>query len=357
MAVNLYRRNLYRRNPCLLYRKRKPPLSMSLITALPEGLYCQPGGFFIDPWKPVEVALVTHAHADHARSGSRLYLATQISTGILKKRLGESINLQGVEYGEKIKLGDTWVSFHPAGHVLGSAQIRVEHRDQVWVISGDYKRCADPTCTPFEVVPCDTFITEATFGLPIYKWDSGAAICRRIYDWWQGNLDRPSLLFCYAFGKAQRILSELQKFTDQPVYVHGAIHGLTEIYRQMGVAMVPTVPASDMPRSHKFRGELVLAPPSAHRSSWMKRFQQPQTAFASGWMAVRGARRHRGYERGFVLSDHADWSGLVNTVLQTGARTVYVTHGQSEVFARYLSEVHGLNALPLKTLFEGEGDI
>lgn len=330
---------------------------MGLITVLQEGLYCEPGGFFIDPWRSVDVALITHAHSDHARSGSSQYFATQISAGILKKRLGESVKLQGVEYGEKIKLGDTWVSFHPAGHVLGSAQIRVEYKDEVWVISGDYKRCADPTCAPFEVVPCNTFITEATFGLPIYKWDSGEETCRKIYDWWQADLERPSLLFCYAFGKAQRILGELRQFTDKPVYVHGAIHALTEIYREVGVEMVQTIPASEMPRSHQFNGDLVLAPPSAHRSSWMKRFRQPQTAFASGWMAVRGARRRRGYERGFVLSDHADWQGLVNTVLQTEAETVYVTHGQSEILSRYLSEVHGLNALPLKTLFEGEGDI
>jgi putative mRNA 3-end processing factor len=330
---------------------------MPLITVLQEGLYCEAGGFFIDPWRSVDTALITHAHSDHARSGSNQYFATKISEGILRKRLGESVNLQGVEYGEKIKLGDTWVSFHPAGHVLGSAQIRVEHRDEVWVVSGDYKRCPDPTCTPFEVVPCDTFITEATFGLPIYNWEPGEETCRKIYEWWQGDLESPSLLFCYAFGKAQRILSELRKFTDKPVYVHGAIHALTEIYRQVGVEMVETIPASEMPRSYKFQGDLVLSPPSGHRSSWMKRFHQPQTGFTSGWMAVRGARRRRGYERGFVLSDHADWQGLVNTVLQTGAKTVYVTHGQSDVLSRYLSEVHGLNALPLKTLFEGEGDI
>ncbi|WP_421657004.1 ligase-associated DNA damage response exonuclease [Leptothermofonsia sp. ETS-13] len=330
---------------------------MALITVLQEGLYCEPGGFFIDPWRPVDVALITHAHSDHARSGSNRYLATKISEGILRKRLGDSVNLQGVEYGKKIQLGDTWVSFHPAGHVLGSAQIRVEHQEQVWVISGDYKRCSDPTCAPFEVVPCDTFITEATFGLPIYKWNSGEETCRKIYEWWQGDSDRPSLLFCYAFGKAQRILSELRKFTDRPVYVHGAIHVITEIYREVGIEMVPTIPASEMPRSYKFQGDLVLSPPSSHRSSWMKRFHQPQTAFASGWMAVRGARRRRGYERGFVLSDHADWRGLVNTVLHTGAKTVYVTHGQSDVLSRYLNEMYGLNAMPLRTLFEGEGDI
>jgi putative mRNA 3-end processing factor len=330
---------------------------MSLITVRPEGLYCESGGFFIDPWRPVDIALITHAHSDHARSGSSHYFATHISEGILRKRLGDSVSMQGVEYGEKIRLGETWISFHPAGHVLGSAQIRVEHRDEVWVISGDYKRCADPTCTPFEVVPCDTFITEATFGLPIYRWDAGEVTCQKIHEWWQNDPERPSILFCYAFGKAQRVLSELRKLSDRPVYLHGAVHVLTEIYRQVGVPMVETIPASEMPRSYRFKGDLILAPPSGHRSSWMRRFHQPQTAFASGWMAVRGARRRRGYERGFVLSDHADWQGLVNTVLQTGAQTVYVTHGQSDVLSRYLREVHGLNALPLKTLFEGEGDI
>lgn len=330
---------------------------MALITVRPEGLYCEKGSFYIDPWRSVETALITHAHSDHARVGATQYIATAQSEGILRRRLGQDIRLQGVTYGDRIKLGETWVSFHPAGHVLGSAQIRIEHRDEVWVVSGDYKRCADPSCTPFEVVPCDTFITEATFGLPIYRWESGAETVRRIYNWWQGDLERPSILFCYAFGKAQRVLSELAKFSDRPVYVHGAIHVLTEIYRQQGVPMVPTICTSELPRSHDFTGELVLAPPSGHRSSWMKRFKHPQTAFASGWMAVRGARRRRGYERGFVLSDHADWPGLIQTVKDTGAKTVYVTHGQSDVVSRYLQESLNLEAMPLETLFEGEGDI
>ena len=330
---------------------------MALIKVLQEGLYCEPGEFFIDPWRGVDTALITHAHSDHARSGSGQYIATERSKGVLQKRLGKTIQFQGVDYGEKLKLGNTWVSFHPAGHVLGSAQIRVEYRDQVWVISGDYKRCGDPTCAPFEVVPCDTFITEATFGLPIYKWDTGAETARRIYQWWQGDLERPSLLFCYAFGKAQRVLSEFCQFTDQTIYVHGAIHELTEIYRQLGVKMTATLPIAEMPRSHQFKGDLILAPPSAYRSSWMKRFPHPQTAFASGWMSVRGARRRRGYERGFVLSDHADWRSLIQTVRQTEAKTIYVTHGQTEVLSRYLKETYGLNALPLKTLFEGEGDV
>lgn len=330
---------------------------MTLITVRPEGLYCELGNFFIDPWQPVETALITHAHADHARPGSSLYIATALSEGILRQRLGLEIALQGVPYGEKLKLGRAWVSFHPAGHVLGSAQIRVEADGDVWVVSGDYKRCADPSCTPFEVVPCTTFITEATFGLPIYRWQSGAETARQIFEWWQASPERASLLFCYAFGKAQRILSELTQFTDRPVYVHGAIEVLTEVYRKAGVQMLPTLPTSTLPRSHHYQGDLVLSPPSGHRSSWMKRFNRPQTAFASGWMAVRGARRRRGYERGFVLSDHADWPGLIRTVQETGAQRVYVTHGQTEVLSRYLREVCQIQALPLQTLFEGEGDI
>ena len=329
---------------------------MALITVRAEGLYCEAGDFFIDPWRSVDTALITHAHSDHARSGSSHYVATACSEGILRKRLGQEMRLRGVEYGEPLKLGNAWVSFHPAGHVLGSAQIRVEHQDEVWVVSGDYKRCADPSCTPFEIVPCNTFITEATFGLPIYRWDSGAVTVRHIYDWWQADPERPSILFCYAFGKAQRVLSELAQLTDRPVSVHGAIHVLTEIYRAQGIPMVPTRCTSDMPRDYKYTGDLVLAPPSGHRSSWMKRFKHPQTAFASGWMAVRGARRRRGYERGFVLSDHADWPGLIQTIKDTGAEQIYVTHGQSDVVSRYLQEALNLNAMPLNTLFEGEAD-
>lgn len=328
----------------------------ALITVRPEGLYCAAGNFYIDPWKPVDTALITHAHADHAYSGHAHYYATAISEGILRRRLGKDINLSGVAYGDPIKLGDTWISFHSAGHVLGSAQVRVEHKGEVWAISGDYKRDADPSCDPFEVVECDTFITESTFGLPIYRWDSGEVTAEQICQWWQGDPTRPSLLFCYSFGKSQRVLAELTKFTDKTVYLHGAVHNLTEIYREVGVKMLPTIPVSQMEKSYKFEGDLIISPPSGHRSSWMKRFKRPQTAFASGWMAVRGARRRRGYERGFVLSDHADWPGLIETVEQTKAQTVYVTHGQNDVLSRYLSESMGIAASPLKTLFEGETD-
>lgn len=246
------------------------------------------------------------------------------------------------------------MSFHSAGHVLGSAQIRLEHEGSVWVVSGDYKRCTDPSCEPFESVPCDVLITEATFGLPIYRWRSGEQVAHEIRTWWMGERLRPSLLFCYAFGKAQRVLAELKAIgVDDEVLLHGAVETVTRHYRDAGIPMTASRPLSDLPRNASLEGRLILAPPSAHRSAWMRRFKTPQTAFASGWMAVRGARRRRGYERGFVLSDHADWPGLVQTVKESGARRVYVTHGQSDVLARYLRDVEGLDAEPIEALPAG----
>jgi putative mRNA 3-end processing factor len=227
----------------------------------------------------------------------------------------------------------------------------------VWVVSGDYKRDDDPSCVPFEPVLCDVLITEATFGMPIYRWQSGANVAQNIHAWWTSDLSRPSLLFCYAFGKAQRLLAELKAIgVNEEVLLHGAVETVTRHYREQGIPMTPSRPVCELSRKDPLNGRLILAPPSAHRSSWMRRFKAPQTAFASGWMAVRGARRRRGYERGFVLSDHADWPGLLQTVRDSGARKVYVTHGQSDVLARYLREVEGLDAEPLETLFEGESD-
>lgn len=327
-----------------------------LITVGSRGLECASGGFTIDPWKPVDTALITHAHADHSRPGSKRYVATKGSAPIMRARLGKDISLQEVDYGEKLKLGDVWVSFHPAGHVLGSAQIRVEKGDDVWVISGDYKRDPDPTCEPFELVECGTFVTEATFGFPVYTWEPPEETARQIYDWWAGDPERPTILFCYAFGKAQRVLAELLRFTDKPVYLHGAVTRLTKLYRELGIDMLSTKSVSDHPKGHDFSGELIIAPPSAHRSAWMKRFKLPQTGFASGWMLVRGNRRRRGYERGFVLSDHVDWPSLIQTVDETKAHTVLPTHGQTDVVARYLRETRGLNARPLETLYEDGGE-
>ncbi|WP_028952243.1 ligase-associated DNA damage response exonuclease [Synechococcus sp. CC9616] len=328
-----------------------------MIERTAEGLYCRAADAWVDPWRPVSRALITHAHADHARPGCGEYWAVATSEGVLRQRLGQDITLHPVSYGETFWLNQCRVSFHSAGHVLGSAQIRLEAEGTVWVVSGDYKRDDDPSCAPFEPVPCDVLITEATFGMPIYRWKSGAEVARQIRDWWQGDQSRPSLLFCYAFGKAQRLLAELKAIgVDDEVLLHGAVETVTRHYRDAEVAMTPSRPVSELPRNESLAGRLVLAPPSAHRSSWMRRFKHPQTAFASGWMAVRGARRRRGYERGFVLSDHADWPGLIRTVKQSGAQKVYVTHGQSDVLARYLRETEGIDAEPLDTLFEGESD-
>ena len=302
-------------------------------------------------------ALITHAHADHARSGCGEYWAIGRSAAVLRQRLGQQINLHDVNYGDEHRIGDARVSFHSAGHVLGSAQIRLQAGGETWLVSGDYKRDSDPSCDPFSVVSTDVLISEATFGLPIYRWPAGQQVAADLLRWWREAPERASLLFCYAFGKAQRLLAELHQLgVRDTVLLHGAMVPITQAYRDEGIAMVPTEPVSSLPRNADLSGRLVLAPPSAHRSPWMKRFKAPQTGFASGWMAVRGARRRRGYERGFVLSDHADWPGLLQTVRDSKAQMVYVTHGQSDVLARYLREMEGINAEPLETLFNGEAD-
>ncbi len=324
---------------------------MPVLEHTDSGLYCQAADAWIDPSRPVPRALITHAHADHARPGCGEYWAVDVSEGVLRQRLGRDITLHPMAYGQEFWLNQACLSFHSAGHVLGSAQVRLMVNDEVWVVTGDYKRCADPSCEPFESVLCDVMVTEATFALPIYAWESGAHIAQQIRDWWHGDRDRPSLLFCYAFGKAQRLMAELKAIgVEEEVLLHGAVESVTRQYRQAGVPMTPSRPVSELPRKDPLAGRLILAPPSAHRSAWMRRFRSPQTAFASGWMAVRGARRRRGYERGFVLSDHADWQGLIRTVLESGARTVYVTHGQSDVLARFLQERYGINAKPLEQL-------
>lgn len=326
-----------------------------LLELTPQGLYCRAAQAWIDPWRPVPRALITHAHADHARPGCGEYWAIDASEPILRQRLGERLNLLPVAYGQVHRIGEARVSFHSAGHVLGSAQIRLEAGGESWLVSGDYKRCADPSCTPFEPVQADVFISEATFALPIYRWRPARAVAAEILQWWQAAPDRPSLLLAYAFGKAQRILAELKALgVEQEVLLHGAVHNLMPAYREAGVAMVPTRPLAALPRGESLAGRLVIAPPAAHRSAWMRRFRQPQTALVSGWMAVRGARRRRGSERGFVLSDHADWPGLLTTIRQTQARQIYITHGSAASLARYLREVEGLAADPLEGAFAAE---
>lgn len=327
---------------------------MDLVALTPEGLYCARGGFHIDPWRPVKRGLITHGHSDHARLGSREYHGAHSGVGLLRKRLGE-VSIHGHRFGERLTFGDVAVSFHPAGHVLGSAQIRVEHGGEVWVISGDYKRDPDPSCEPFEVVPCDVFITEATFALPIYRWDPIERVMAELIAWWDGNAaaGRASVLFCYALGKAQRVIAEVGRRTGREVLVHGAIEALLDAYRAEDVPLAPTRPVAALAKGESVAGALVVAPPSAYGSPWMRRFGDASTAFASGWMRVRGHRRRRGFDRGFVISDHVDWPGLLRTIRETGARRVLATHGYSDSLARYLRET-GLAAEPLETRFEGE---
>jgi putative mRNA 3-end processing factor len=320
-----------------------------------QGLYCEAGDFYIDPWLPVENALITHAHSDHARTGSKNYYVVDKAVPILKHRLGDQNIFITKKYGEVFSMKDVQVSFHSAGHILGSAQIRIERNNKVWVFSGDYKRGNDPSCDPFEVVPCDVFISECTFGLPVYKWEDGHTTGKKIFEWWQSDPERPSLLFCYALGKAQRVLAELTAFTNEPVYIHGAVDSLTKIYRDAGIKMLPTKTLTDLEKDFDFKGKLIIAPPSAHRSLWMKRFKDPQTAFASGWMQIRGSRRRKGYEKGFVLSDHADWTELNETIEQTHAKTVYLTHGKTDVLQRFLSE-KGIEVKLFETQFDDVED-
>ena len=328
-----------------------------LLQATSRGLECAAGGFIIDPYKPTPVSVITHAHADHARRVADVYYAAKSSVALLKKRLGDDIDIRGIEFGQPFKLGNTLVSLHPAGHVLGSAQVRVEHNGEVWVFTGDFKRDADPSCESFELVPCDTFITEATFALPVFQWQPGPSVAADIWQWWQSmrNANRPAVLFCYALGKAQRVLSELTRYTDLPVHLHGAVNPLTQIYRDAGVNMLPTVPVDLRDKKKSYNGELVIAPPGASGSTWMRRFPNAATGFCSGWMRIRGNRRRRGYDRGFVLSDHADWNGLLQTIEETGAKQVLTTHGQAGALIRLLNE-RGINASELSTQYSGEGD-
>jgi putative mRNA 3-end processing factor len=324
-----------------------------LIVLRPEGLYCPAGDFHIDPWRPVARAVLTHAHADHARAGHGAYLASAVSEGVLRTRLGDGISLQGLAYGEAVVMRGVRVSLHPAGHVLGSAQVRVEHHGRVWVVSGDYfvsgvEHDVNATCAPFEPVRCDCFITESTFGLPIYRWRAQAAVQREINAWWLGNAEagRASLLMGYAFGKSQRLLAALDGSIG-PIAAHGAVENLNVAYRAAGVALPPTRRITELSRAELKRA-IVLAPP-VHGSAWARRLgADASDAFASGWMRLRGARRRRGIDRGFVLSDHADWPGLQRAIHATGAERVIVTHGYEAVMVRWLNS-RGLQAQAFAT--------
>jgi putative mRNA 3-end processing factor len=325
-----------------------------LVKVTPKGLYCEAGNFYIDPWQPVERAVITHAHGDHLRGGSSDYTLAAAGVGLARARLPSEASLHPLEYGQRVTFGEVHVSLHPAGHVLGSAQVRLERGGEVWVVSGDYKRDPDPTCAPFEVVPCDVFISEATFALPAYRWVPTPTVAREILGWWHQNRNRglASVLFAYALGKAQRVLAELAALTDDTVFVHGAVATLTEVYRARGIPMLSTLPAT-VSGATNYTGALILAPPSAAGSPWMRRFGEHRTGFCSGWMRIRGDRRRRGYDRGFVLSDHADWPSLLRTCRESGARRILLTHGYTDALCRYLRE-QGTDAAALHTEYGAE---
>ncbi len=328
----------------------------ALLETTREGLYCPAGGFHVDPWEPVDRAVITHAHADHARKGCSHYLTSPTGAAALRTRLGDA-PIQTLPYGEPLDLGGARLSLHPAGHLLGSAQVRVERAGEVWVVSGDYKTDPDPTCEPFEPVPCDVFLTESTFALPIYRWRPPSEVFEEIHRWWRANqaAGRTSVIFAYALGKAQRLLASLDPETG-PIAVHGQVGRLAEAYREAGVSLPDAPVAADVDaRSLKGRA-LLVAPPAAMRSKWLRRFGSVATAMASGWMQVRGRRRHRSLDHGFVLSDHADWDGLLAAIRSSGAEKVGVTHGHTHTLVRWLNE-QGFDAWAVPTPYEGEREL
>ena len=327
-----------------------------LLRLTDAGLYCDAGDFHVDPWAPVPRAVITHAHGDHAQPGSALYLAAAEGARVLRTRLGPDARIRTVAFGEAIERDGVRISLHPAGHILGSAQVRIEHRGEVWVVSGDYKTDADPTCTRFEPVRCHTFVTESTFGLPIYRWPAQLAVLAQIRDWWAANAEagRASVVYAYALGKAQRILAGLIDADVGPIFTHGAVERLNDDYRASGIALPPTRIATSGKKGD-FARALIVAPPSAMGTTWLRRFAPISDAFASGWMQIRGTRRRRSIDRGFVLSDHVDWPSLLATIEATGASRVWVTHGYREPVVRWLTE-HGVQAEAVMSRWEGEED-
>ncbi len=330
-------------------------MSAQLLTITDRGLFCEQGGFYIDPWLPVDRALITHAHGDHARWGSRLYACSNECERVLRTRIGADQNITPYGWGDGPTIEGVRVSFHPAGHILGSAQIRVEHQGETWVISGDYKTEPDPTCTAFEPIRCHTFVTESTFGLPIYRWTPQSETFADMAAWWGRNREagKASIVFAYSLGKAQRVLAGLQDLAQGDFYTHGAVERLNGDYRDEGIRLPPTTYASSVSRTHDWTGALIVAPPSAAGSTWLRRFGPASTAFASGWMRVRGARRRRSVDRGFVLSDHVDWPSLMDAIDATGAHRVLVTHGYRDPVVRALRE-RGLEADSIASRWEGE---
>lgn len=319
------------------------------------GIYCAAADFYIDPWRPVAKAIITHAHADHARSGMGAYLAHEQAVPVMRYRLGADIKAQSLKYGEKISINGVKISLHPAGHIWGSAQVRLEYKGEVWVVSGDYKMQQDGISVPFEPIRCNSFITESTFGLPVYNFPATEEVQNDINEWWKINREegRNSVLLAYSLGKAQRVMQHLDPSIG-PIYTHGAVHNINEIYETY-VGKLPAAKRIDSTVNRKeIKGGMIIAPPSAISTPWMRSLQPYKWGICSGWMQLRGTRRRRGADRGFIMSDHADWNQLNAAVLATGAENIYVTHGYKSIYARWLNSNYGLNATEVETLYIGE---
>lgn len=317
-----------------------------------KGIYCEQANVYLDPWKPVKNAIITHGHADHSRWGHQNYITHTSNVPIIKHRLGD-INVTGKAWNESFTINNVKFSLHPAGHIIGSSQIRVEYKGEVWVFTGDYKTEVDGVSVPYEVVKCNTFITECTFGLPAFKWTPQEEVMCNINNWWAENKadKKTSILFGYSLGKAQRLLKHLD-VNIGTIYTHGAIENMTNVIRPM-VQLPPTTLISRETKKEDLLGNIVLAPPSAHGSTWIRKMTPFVTGTASGWMAFRGARRRRAIDKGFVLSDHCDWFALLESIKATGAEKIICTHGYTDVFSRYLREL-GYDARTEKTQYVGE---
>jgi putative mRNA 3-end processing factor len=329
---------------------------MNLIEFTDKGLCCPQGNFYIDPWKPVERAVITHAHSDHAYAGHKYYLCHHYTKPLLQLRLGDN-NYETVEWGEMITINGVKISLHPAGHMIGSSQVRIEYNGEVWVVSGDYKTEDDGISGKFEPIKCNAFITESTFGLPIYKWKPQQEIFENIINWISRNKEhgKTSVLLAYSFGKAQRVLQNIKE-TTQDIYVHGAIWNAHETLLNAGWDLPVVKRITPETPKELLKGTVVIAPPSADSSPWMKKFYPYSVGVCSGWMQVRGNVRRRNVDAGFALSDHADWQGLLESVKASGAEKVFVTHGFTSAFSLYLNEMGIAEAAEVKTKYGDDED-
>lgn len=330
------------------------PRNSPLLVFSPRGILCPLADVYIDPWRPVDRAIITHAHSDHARGGSMHYLATPITKSLMHARIGADLSVEVIGYGEPVTINGVRFSLHPAGHIPGSAQVRVEFQGEVWVATGDYKRHVDGISPAFEPVRCHTLITECTFGLPIYRWKEPEVIFEEINDWWRGNATKGlcSVISAYSLGKAQRVITGVDR-TIGPILVHGAVANMNTVLQQCGLELPAWEHITKDTPKERFRNALVITPGSALETTWTNRMKPFSTSMASGWMQLRGWRRRSNIDKGFVLSDHADWDGLLRTVQESGAERVIATHGYTDLFSQYLRSI-GLDATAESTEFAGE---